>query len=309
MEPPTPVTPHPGGTVEAMFVHVVGKIVVKGILTAQLEEGFRQTGERLQGRHEQPRYDMFQSLRHRALRQTLRASAFHRSAAALAGAAASRCATSYTSTETRFMADRRANHAPTGQDWPPVAADAPAPRVGVTPKDWPLLPECIQTPRLLLRRYRLTDAEDVYAYARDPEWGRFLITIEPPYERQHADAFVAECVLEDRRTEHTWALEHEGRVVGGLGLRPVHRHARAELGYSLARWLWSRGLMTEAVSAVVDEAFPQTSNSKDLRHCDRRKRRFDASDGESRHAARGAAAPAPGAARPDLRRSSIRAPA
>ncbi len=232
---------------EAMFVHVVGKIVVKGILTAQLEEGFRQTGERLQGRHEQPRYDMFQSLRHRALRQTLRASAFHRSAAALAGAAASRCATSYTSTETRFMADRRANHAPTGQDWPPVAADAPAPRVGVTPKDWPLLPECIQTPRLLLRRYRLTDAEDVYAYARDPEWGRFLITIEPPYERQHADAFVAECVLEDRRTEHTWALEHEGRVVGGLGLRPVHRHARAELGYSLARWL--------AVSAVVDEAF------------------------------------------------------
>ena len=125
----------------------------------------------------------------------------------------------------------------------------------MTADDWPPLPESIQTPRLLLRRYKLTDAEDVYAYARDPEWGRFLITIEPPYERRHADAFVASHVLKDWRTEHTWALEHEGRVVGGLGLRPVHRHARAELGYALARSLWGRGLMTEAVTAVVDEAF------------------------------------------------------
>jgi ribosomal-protein-alanine N-acetyltransferase len=125
----------------------------------------------------------------------------------------------------------------------------------VTSKDWPPLPESIQTPRLLLRRFRLADANDVFAYAQDPEWGRFLITIEPPYERRHADAFVASQVLMDWRTEHSWALEHEGRVVGGLGLRPVHRHARAELGYSLARWLWGRGLMTEAVSVVIDEAF------------------------------------------------------
>ncbi len=121
--------------------------------------------------------------------------------------------------------------------------------------DWPPLPESIQTPRLLLRRLRLSDAEDVHAYARDPEWGRLLPDFPQPYERRHADQFVASHVLKDWRAEPNWALEHEGRVVGGVGLRTERRHARAELGYALARWLWGRGLMTEAVSAVIDETF------------------------------------------------------
>ncbi len=125
----------------------------------------------------------------------------------------------------------------------------------MTADDWPPLPESIQTPRLLLRRYRLTDANDVFAYAQDPEWARFLPDVPQPYERRHAEEFVASHLLNDWRAEPTWALEHEGRVVGGVGLRAELRHARAELGYALARWLWGRGLMTEAVTAVIDTAF------------------------------------------------------
>ena len=123
----------------------------------------------------------------------------------------------------------------------------------MTTEDWPPLPESIQTPRLLLRRFRLGDAEDVYAYARDPEWARFL-AVEQPYERQHADAFVAELVLAKRRKRPARALEKDGRVVGGLSLWLARRNARAELGYDLARWLWGRGLAAEAASAVIDEA-------------------------------------------------------
>ena len=125
----------------------------------------------------------------------------------------------------------------------------------MTSEEWPPLPESIQTPRLLLRRYRLTDAEDVFAYARDPEWGRFLPPVPQPYERRHADEFVAGQVLANWGKEPAWALEHDGRVVGGVSLRLAPRHGRAELGYSVARWLWGRGLTTEAVSAVIDEAF------------------------------------------------------
>ena len=136
----------------------------------------------------------------------------------------------------------------------------------MTTGDWPPLSESIQTPRLLLRRYRLTDAEDVYAYARDPEWGRFLPGVPDPYERQHADEFVASHVLKDWRTESHWALEHEGRVIGRVGLTPAPRHRRAELGYELARRLWNRGLMTEAASAVVDEAFRTLPLRKILAH-------------------------------------------
>ena len=124
----------------------------------------------------------------------------------------------------------------------------------MTTKDWPPLPESIQTPRLLLRRFRLGDAEDVHAYARDPEWGRFL-DVEQPYERKHADAFVAKQVLAKWPKNPIWALEQDGRVVGGLSLWLARRNLRAEIGYDLARWLWGRGLAAEAVSAVIDEAF------------------------------------------------------
>ena len=125
----------------------------------------------------------------------------------------------------------------------------------MTSDDWPPLPESIQTPRLLLRRYRLTDAEDVFAYARDPEWRRFMPPVPQPYERQHADVFVAGQVLANWRQEPASAIEHQGRVVGRVRLRLAPRHGRADLGYSIARWLWGRGLTTEAVSAVIDEAF------------------------------------------------------
>jgi len=127
----------------------------------------------------------------------------------------------------------------------------------MTSEEWPPLPESIQTPRLLLRQYRLTDAEDAFAYARDPEWSRFMPPIPRPYERQHADAFIAAQVLANWRQEPAWAIEHDGRVVGGVSLRLALRNERAELGYSIARWLWGRGLTTEAVSAVIDAAFRQ----------------------------------------------------
>ena len=136
----------------------------------------------------------------------------------------------------------------------------------MTADDWPPLSESIQTPRLLLRRYRLTDAEDVFAYAHDPEWGRFLPGVPRPYERQDADEFVASHVLKDWRTESHWTLEHEGRVVGRVGLTPAPEHGRAELGYELARRLWNRGLMTEAASAVIDEAFRKLPLRKILAH-------------------------------------------
>jgi len=124
----------------------------------------------------------------------------------------------------------------------------------MTSDDWPPLPERIQTPRLLLRPFGLDDADDIYAYASDSEWGRFLAH-EQPYERRHAEAFLAERVLAKWRKNPAWAFEQDGRVVGGLSLWFARRNRRAEIGYELARWLWGRGLATEAASAVIDEAF------------------------------------------------------
>jgi len=83
---------------------------------------------------------------------------------------------------------------------------------------------------------------------------RFL-QVAQPFERRDADAFVATQVLADPRERCVWVLEQQGRVVGGVSLRIARQRLRAELGYELARWMWGRGLMAEATSAVVDAVF------------------------------------------------------
>ena len=124
----------------------------------------------------------------------------------------------------------------------------------MTSDDWTPLPKSIQTPRCRLRPFRVADADDVYAYRRDPDVVRFL-QVAQPFERQDADVFVATQVLADWRTRCVWALEQQSQVVGGVSLRITRQKRRAEVGYELARWLWCQGLMAEAVSAVVNEAF------------------------------------------------------
>ena len=115
------------------------------------------------------------------------------------------------------------------------------------------MPKEIRTERLLLRQFRLSDVDDVYEHAQDPEWARYLHTPEP-YLRSDAEEFVA-LQLDDP----SWAIVFERRMIGGIYLHDLSRkHLSAGIGYTVARSHWSRGLATEAVSAVVAAAFEHT---------------------------------------------------
>lgn len=114
------------------------------------------------------------------------------------------------------------------------------------------LPE-LRTDRLLLRPFRSGDVDDVFAYAQNPEWNRYL-GLPEPYTRRMAEEFVARAILADPETNPIWAIVHDGRVSGGIDFR-VRRPGLAEMGYSIAQPLWGRGLMTEAARAVIEHAF------------------------------------------------------
>jgi ribosomal-protein-alanine N-acetyltransferase len=119
----------------------------------------------------------------------------------------------------------------------------------------PILPAEIQTERLILRPFRLGDVDDVLAYARDPEWSRYLRLLPRPYEREHAEQFVARQLLLDPTSHPAWAVTLTGSVIGGVNLRFAFEHRSVEIGYSIARSQWNRGIGTEAARAAVDAAF------------------------------------------------------
>lgn len=117
-----------------------------------------------------------------------------------------------------------------------------------------MLPDRIETERLLLRPWVFEDVSDVLRYAQDDEWARYL-PIPQPYGEEDARKFVATQVLLDRGEHPSWAIEYQGAVLGGINLRLFAARRVGELGYSISRSHWNRGFASEAARAVVNSAF------------------------------------------------------
>ena len=117
----------------------------------------------------------------------------------------------------------------------------------------------IETERLLLRRFRPEDAEDVFRnWASDPEVTRFLTW------PTHPSADVSKYVINDWVSRYpdggyfNWALEYKetGRVIGSIAVVALNESVEAaDVGYCLSRAYWGRGLMPEALRAVMDYLF------------------------------------------------------
>ena len=115
-------------------------------------------------------------------------------------------------------------------------------------------PVTLRTARLVLRPYELTDVDDVYAYAQDPQWGRFL-PVPSPYEYKHAVDYVARSVITSWRAAPVFAVCLDGRVAGAINIAIDAGNATAEMGYSIAREHWGKGLVVEAAGKALDWAF------------------------------------------------------
>lgn len=116
------------------------------------------------------------------------------------------------------------------------------------------MPELIVTSRLRLRPHSWRDVDDVFAFAADAEWARYL-PVPQPYTRAEAEKFIARQLLLNREGHPSWAIEHAGTVIGGINIRFDFDKRLGEIGYSIARKFWGKGLTTEAAHAVLDAAF------------------------------------------------------
>jgi ribosomal-protein-alanine N-acetyltransferase len=120
------------------------------------------------------------------------------------------------------------------------------------------LPE-LETERLLLRKMRLDDAEAMFAYASDPEVTRYVL-FETHQSVEDSEAFLRLAVEGYERGDFGgWGivLKDSGAFVGTCGVDADYapEHARAELGYVLSRQHWGKGLMPEAVRAIIRFCF------------------------------------------------------
>lgn len=116
----------------------------------------------------------------------------------------------------------------------------------------------METDRLILRKLTMHDAEDIYAYSRDPEVARHVLW-DAHRSIGESRAYLRYMIRRYRMTEPaSWGIElkETGAVIGTIGFMWIQDDNRAaEVGYSLARAQWGRGIMTEALEAVIEYGF------------------------------------------------------
>lgn len=117
---------------------------------------------------------------------------------------------------------------------------------------------CLETGRLLLRRFGEGDLEPFLAYRNDPVVARYQ-DWEGCTEAE-ALHMIRTLEREEPFAPGEWfqfavELKETGRLVGDLGFRVEPDGRQAEVGYTLAREHWGNGYASEAVSCLLEHAF------------------------------------------------------
>ncbi|HEV3410634.1 MAG TPA: GNAT family protein [Chthoniobacterales bacterium] len=114
----------------------------------------------------------------------------------------------------------------------------------------------LELTRCVLRAWRADDAPALAEALNNRNvWLKVRDHIPHPYTVADAETYLQRQA--DNEPAQTLCIEVNGNVAGGIGLHPgkdVNR-LTAELGYWLAEPLWGRGIITEAVQAMVTHGF------------------------------------------------------
>lgn len=118
------------------------------------------------------------------------------------------------------------------------------------------LPDQLQTPRLILRAPRSSDAAAIFnAYTQDAEVAHYMVW-RPHTVIAETEGFIAYCMQGwERGTARPYVLafrDSDDAPIGMLDAR-IQSHI-VDLGYVLGRPHWGSGLMCEAILALTEAA-------------------------------------------------------
>jgi RimJ/RimL family protein N-acetyltransferase len=118
----------------------------------------------------------------------------------------------------------------------------------------------LETERLVLRSWRMSDVESLVRHANNPKVSMHLRDRFPsPYTVEHAREFLASqlAVPDPPLNLAIEVLDNGEEAIGSVGLMPmadIHRFT-CEVGYWIGEAFWGRGLAVEALVRFTEYTF------------------------------------------------------
>lgn len=118
----------------------------------------------------------------------------------------------------------------------------------------------METQRLILRRYTVDDAEEMFQnWANDEEVTKYLTW--PP----HGDVSVTRAYLTESVEAYAspdtyhWALvlKETGELIGDICAKTIEKIETAQFGWCIGRKWWGNGYVPEAAKAISDYLFDE----------------------------------------------------
>lgn len=118
----------------------------------------------------------------------------------------------------------------------------------------------LETTQLVLRKAKISDVPDIYAYASDIEVTRYL-RWGPHLSLKDTENYINEVmVLYHQDLDGPWVIEHrcQNTVIGHIHLMELDaKHRKAQVGFVLSRSYWNQGIITVALSKVLEYSFAE----------------------------------------------------
>jgi [ribosomal protein S5]-alanine N-acetyltransferase len=119
----------------------------------------------------------------------------------------------------------------------------------------------IKTKRLVLREVKASDFNALYQDMNNIKISSCLLGVPHPFKKIHAKQWIKHCAKTSKqkpRTEYVLAItfKNENKMIGEVILNETDfEQKKSELAFWLSESHWQKGIITEAVKAVIDFAF------------------------------------------------------
>ncbi|MBC7465855.1 MAG: GNAT family N-acetyltransferase [Bdellovibrio sp.] len=123
-------------------------------------------------------------------------------------------------------------------------------------------PPYLETERLILRPVKLSDAEAIFEYAKNPAVSEYILW-EPHQSVEDSLSYIQDYIFDyyKKGVPEPFGIalkENPEKLIGTVGCFVVSKVSKSmELAYALAENHWGQGLMTEAAVAVMDYCFKE----------------------------------------------------